>query len=325
MERKITERPKSPNQAPAPPGRLGLLQSAALAVLAGALAAAATLIPTLTYGQVVCADAGGGATGATATKAGALACGSNAAATGANSTAAGPNAQASGDSSAAVGLNSAASGVQSTALGFTNTASGDRSQALGGRDVASALFSSAVGWANTASGVDSFAGGNKSFASGASSVALGDVAQAIGDFSVAIGNHATAQGAGSVALGSNSVATGPNTVSVGSATLQRRITNLAPGVAPTDAATVSQLGAGFGDLARRADSGSAAAMAIAGLPQAFTPGKGMVGVAVGSWRGEQAFAFGASKAFGDKVVFKAGASFDTQGDGGFNAGVGWQF
>ncbi|HLY81166.1 MAG TPA: YadA-like family protein, partial [Caulobacteraceae bacterium] len=160
---------------------------------------------------------------------------------------------------------------------------------------------------------------------GASSVALGDVAQATGDFGVAVGNHATAQGVGSVAIGSNSIATDPNTVSVGSATLQRRITNLAPGVAPTDAATVGQLGAGFGDLARLADSGSAAAMAIAGLPQAFTPGKGMVGVAVGSWRGQQAFAVGASKVLSDKLLFKAGASFDTQGDGGFNAGVGWQF
>jgi len=90
-------------------------------------------------------------------------------------------------------------------------------------------------------------------------------------------------------------------------------------------ATVGQLSAGFGDLAQRADSGSAAATAIAGLPQAFTPGKGMVGMAFGSWRGQQAFAVGASKVFGDKVVFKAGASFDTHGDGGVNAGVGWQF
>jgi autotransporter adhesin len=140
-----------------------------------------------------------------------------------------------------------------------------------------------------------------------------------------------------VALGSGSVAGEANTVSVGSATNQRRITNVAPGTAPGDAATFGQLQDALGgfdaqlaqtsrQLTRRADSGAAAAMAAAGLPQAFTPGKGLIGIAVGSWRSETAFALGASKAFDDgRTVFKAGATFDSRGSGGLNAGLGWQF
>ncbi|HEX2352549.1 MAG TPA: hypothetical protein VHJ16_07200, partial [Xanthobacteraceae bacterium] len=41
----------------------------------------------------------------------------------------------------------------------------------------------------------------------------------------------------SVAVGQGSVASAPNTVSVGAPGGERRITNVAPGVAPSDAAT----------------------------------------------------------------------------------------
>jgi autotransporter adhesin len=163
-------------------------------------------------------------------------------------------------------------------------------------------------------------------------VALGEVAQAPGDNSVAIGKAATAQAANSVALGAGSVATQANTVSVGSDTQQRRIVNVAAGTQASDAATFGQLQSGLGALSGRidlidrdADAGTAAAMAAAGLPQAFTPGKGMVAMAVGTWRGETAFAVGASKVIDSHVAFKAGASFDSRGSGGVNAGVGWQF
>ena len=292
--------------------------SGALASLA--IVAPAALAPGMAHAQFVCTSAGG-VDGATATQPGAVACGTNAAATGANSSAVGPASQASGDSSTAQGQNSVASGLQSTADGFTSLASGSMSSALGGRDKATATFSTAVGWANTASGVDSFAGGNKSMASGASTVALGDQAVASGDLGVAFGAGASATGANSVALGANSVASEANTVSVGSVGDLRRITNLAAGIEASDAATFGQLQA----TGRRADAGTAAAMAAAGLPQAFTPGKGMIAVGVGTWRGEQAFAVGASKVYGDRWVFKAGASFDTRGDAGATAGVGWQF
>jgi trimeric autotransporter adhesin len=253
-------------------------------------------------------------------------------ATGANATACGPVATASGDSATAVGVNSVASGLESTAEGFNAVADGRGANALGGRNRASATFSTAVGWANTASGLDAFAAGNKSVASGTSTVAVGDVAQATGNLSVAIGAGATASGANSVALGAGSVAADANTVSVGSATIQRRITNVAAGSGATDAVNFGQMQAGFDTLNDRialvgnqAETGTAVAVAIAGLPQAYAPGKGMISVAIGTWRGQEAFAVGASKVFRDNFVVKAGASFDSHGEGGGNAGVGWQF
>jgi len=51
-------------------------------------------------------------------------------------------------------------------------------------------------------------------------------------------------GAGAVALGQGSVADQANTVSVGSAGNERRVTNVAAGVAATDAANVGQMQAG---------------------------------------------------------------------------------
>jgi len=249
-------------------------------------------------------------------------------ATGANADACGVTATASGDSSSAVGLNSIAAGLESTADGFFSQANGRGATALGGRSQANGIFATGVGWANVAAGNGSFAAGNRSLAGGLSSVAIGDVAQATGDQAIAIGKGAIASGTNSVALGAGSVAADANTVSVGSATAQRRITNLAAGTSATDAATFGQLQSGLGgleaQLGQRADSGTAAAMAVAGLPQAFSPGKGMISFSVSSWRNEQAFAAGASKVIGDKV-FKAGAAIDSHGNGGGVAGVGFQF
>jgi autotransporter adhesin len=286
--------------------------AAAPTVLA-ALAVIAVTGPGVAHAQIVCTAGGGTATGV-------------------NATACGPNAAATGDSSTAVGLNSTAAGLEATAEGFTNEASGRGANAIGGRNKATNTFSTAVGWANTASGLDSIAAGNKSIASGISSVAVGDVAVASGDNSVAIGLRATATAANSVAIGTDSVANQANTVSVGSAANQRRITNVAAGTSATDAATFGQLQTSFADLAaridgvdQRGDQGTAAAMAIAGLPQAFAPGKGFIAIAVGNWRDETAFAVGASKVFGQRTVFKAGAAFDSHGTGGANAGIGWQF
>lgn len=290
--------------------------SAVVGALATMLVAApVVLAPGAARAQFVCSGIGG-AGGAIATGTGAAACGANAAAT--------------GDSSTAAGLNSVASGLESTADGFASLANGVRSTALGGRSRAGGTFSTAVGWANNASGLDAFAGGNKSVASGISSVAVGDVAQATGEGAVAIGRAATAQGANSVALGSGSLATDADTVSVGTDAFRRRITNAAAGTGANDVATFGQVQAGFAAvdarLSARADAGAAAAMAVAGLPQAFTPGKGMVALALGTWRGETAFAVGASKVFeGGRIAFKAGATFDGHGGGGVNSGIGFQF
>ena len=192
-----------------------------------------------------------------------------------------------------------------------------------------------MGWANTASGANSFAGGNRAAASGDSSVALGDTA--------------SAQGGSSVALGAGSVADEDNVVSVGSSENQRRIINVAAGVNATDAVNLGQLNAqaslfnnrfealdlfitqSFSDVNARLDDvednsngGIAGAMAVASIPQARTVGKTSIGFGAATWQGASAFSMGGSHAFKTSTI-KFGATFDDQGNGGANAGVGWEF
>jgi autotransporter adhesin len=100
-----------------------------------------------------------------------------------------------------------------------------------------------MGVSAVASGLNSSAFGADATASGSNSMAQGVSAVASGTNSVAIGNGAVASGNNSVALGNGSLAEQNNTVSVGNDQTgqTRRITNVAPGVAPTDAVNVSQL------------------------------------------------------------------------------------
>ncbi len=124
--------------------------------------------------------------------------------------------------------------------------------------------------------------------------------------------------------------------------------NVAAGVTPTDAVNVAQLNnamssavaeaqtytdmrfdlldRGMTDLRRDANGGIAGALAAAALPQASDPGRGMVSMGMGAWQGQAAFAFGLSRRLDDgQAVVRAGATVDTRGRAGANAGVGIQF
>jgi len=80
------------------------------------------------------------------------------------------------------------------------------------------------------------------------------------------------------------------------------------------------------ELREDAFSGTASAMALAGIPQTMDAGRAMVGGAVGHYRGQTAFALGASTTFSDgRGVLKAGGTLDTNGNGGFSAGAGISF
>jgi autotransporter adhesin len=81
------------------------------------------------------------------------------------------------------------------------------------------------------------------------------------------------------------------------------------------------------DARRDAFAGTAGALAVAGIPQTMEPGGSMVGGAVGHYRGQTAFAIGMSSSLGNegRTVVKAGATIDTHGRGGFNAGAGFAF
>jgi autotransporter adhesin len=151
------------------------------------------------------------------------------------------------------------------ALGGNANASGFQSLAFGSYATASQGGAIALGHYSLASGFDAIAAGSHAQANGYFSLAFGERSQANGENGVAIGSTASigsditnsvALGAGSVAdattfgtanynpgnLALSGLASADNgVVSVGSAGLERRITNVAPGGAPTDAVNVSQL------------------------------------------------------------------------------------
>lgn len=160
-----------------------------------------------------------------------------------------------------------------TAYGAYATASAENTTAIGFRAIATFRGSVAIG--------------NQARAIADPTVAIGDNSLAAGNDAVAVGASAQATGNRAVALGAYSVADQPNTVSVGSAGSERRITNLAPGIGPTDAVNVQQLR----EVARVAYSGVAMSMAISGvaIPTLDAGEKGL-GIGVGSYKGYAAVA-----------------------------------
>ncbi|WP_054906862.1 MULTISPECIES: YadA-like family protein [unclassified Pseudomonas] len=183
---------------------------------------------------------------------------------------------------------------------------------------------------------------------GSDSVAGGAGAEAVADNSTAIGSNAKAKGRNSVAIGANSVAERDNSVSVGSAGAERQVTNVAAGTAPTDAVNVGQLQRSMGDIsdqfydytdsrynALRHDlkkqddilsSGIAGAMAMATLPQPYSPGASMATVGLGNFRGQGALAVGVSKISDNgKWVTKLQGSTTSQGETGVAVGLGYQW
>jgi autotransporter adhesin len=72
--------------------------------------------------------------------------------------------------------------------------------------------------------------------------------------------------------------------------------------------------------------GVAAAMATAGLPQAYLPGHSMVAMAGGVWGGQAGYAIGISHIMEDgHLIVKAAANGNTNGNYGGTVGVGYQW
>jgi autotransporter adhesin len=187
--------------------------------------------------------------------------------------------------------------------------------------------------------------GSHSIAAGASAQATGANAVAIGANALAGGNNATALGAAanasadnSVALGQASVANRANSVSVGAAGQERQIVNVAAGVQGTDAVNVDQLqrsvGGAISEVRRYTDDqirsarrdgygGTASALAMAGLPQAVLPGRGMVALAGGTYGGQSALAIGVSQLSDTgRWVYKVQGTTDSRGQLGAAIGAG---
>ena len=164
---------------------------------------------------------------------------------------------------------------------------------------------------------------------GIDSTALGYGSEAKGNDSTVIGNHAFASGTGSVALGNGSVAAEDYTVSVGSAGNERRITNVQSPRHATDAANkayVDSIRDEWKSADKKLRGGVAGATAIANLPQANGSSNSMLSLAVGNYRGQNAFAIGYSKVSdNNRVILKISGSASTAGDYNVGAGIGFQW
>ncbi|MBN9095999.1 MAG: YadA-like family protein [Pandoraea pnomenusa] len=192
---------------------------------------------------------------------------------------------------------------------------------------ASGKRATAIGIDAAASGESSVALGESAKASGMNATAIGHAAAATQAGAVALGEGAMASGANAVAIGANAVASEPGTVSIGAPGTERRLTHLAPGRRPTDAATVGQLAgmqAGIDQVAKRAYSGIAAATALAMIPE-VDPGKRVaLGVGTATFQGRAATSIGASVRFTDNLKARLGVGISGQGNT-YAAGVSYQW
>ncbi|CWO39003.1 hemagglutinin family protein [Neisseria meningitidis] len=112
-----------------------------------------------------------------------------------------------------------------------------------------------------------------------------------------------------------------------------RITNVAPGVKEGDVTNVAQLKGVAQNLNNRIDNvdgnaraGIAQAIATAGLVQAYLPGKSMMAIGGGTYRGEAGYAIGYSSiSDGGNWIIKGTASGNSRGHFGASASVGYQW
>lgn len=129
-------------------------------------------------------------------------------------------------------------------------------------------------------------------------------------------------------------------VSVGGNGRNRQITNVAAGSLDSDAVNVSQLrsvtgalnaninnlGGQINKVAQDADGGTAQAIATAGLPQVYLPGKSLVAVGAGYYEGQTGYAVGISSiSDGGNWIIKGTASGSTRGSFGASAAIGYQW
>lgn len=126
---------------------------------------------------------------------------------------------------------------------------------------------------------------------------------------------------------------GPVIAESGIDAANRTISNVAPGVRATDAVNVAQLNTAVNNVFRQvhsvekdAQAGIAMAIATAGLPQAYLPGKSMMAISGGTYRGQSGYAFSFSHVTDNgRYVIKASGSGNSQGHYGASVGMGWQW
>ena len=278
-------------------------------------------------------------------------------------TAIGSKSSAEGTNAVAIGFNSVVTGNDSISIGTGNRVTGNNSGAFGDPSTVSGQRSYSVGNNNTVVTNDTFVLGNEVTQTVENSVILGKKSTATaGDgsatgtlnnikqdgtkgTSTTAGSKGTVKQAivGNMVYGGFEGATADGVVSVGAAGNERRIQNVAAGEissTSTDAINGSQLyavAAGIGHklggldnkinkVGKRADAGTASALAAATIPQAYTPGKSLVGIAAGNYQGQNSLALGMSRISDNgKIIIRLSGTANTQGKTGVAAGVGYQW
>ena len=158
-------------------------------------------------------------------------------------------------------------------------------------------------------------------------VALGKDGLKAGDVNItadginAGGKKVTNVAAGTVAADSTDAVNGSQLYQANQA-INERVTNLGNYVVNMG----DQINQRIDNVESDSKAGTAAAMAVAGLPQAYLPGKSMMAVAGGVYRGESGYAVGFSSiSDGGNWVIKGTATGNSRGHYGATAGVGYQW
>lgn len=265
---------------------------------------------------------------------------------------------ATSDESVAIGsyVNSNASGTAGVSNGLQSVSIGHRVQATGNMAIAQGSYAKATGNYSTAMGA--YTDARASFA-----VALGTNSESTRESGKRTGVSGYVPEGTTISDEEKSSATWTSTMgeaSVGytkddNTEETRQVTHVAAGSQDTDAVNVAQLKAvnanvsadmqqldqrfenRFNEQAHQfnnridnvekdAQAGIAMAIATAGLPQAYLPGKSMFAVGAGTYRGEQGYAMGVSHITDDgHWVLKATGSGNSQGHFGGSVGVGYQW
>jgi len=91
-------------------------------------------------------------------------------------------------------------------------------------------------------------------------------------------------------------------------------------------AVASNLNNKINKVGKHADAGTASALAAANIPQAYTPGKSLVGIAAGNYQGQNGLAVGMSRISDNgKIIIRLSGTANSQGKTGVAAGVGYQW
>ena len=277
-----------------------------------------------------------------------LAIGRQSVSSGMNAIAIGKGAQATAENTIAIGTGNIVSGKASGAIGDPSVVTGNSSYSVGNNNTVSANNAYALGSNITAGTADSVYLGDRATTSGVhtANTASGEAYTygGLNDAAVAgkAGSSATADKvAGVVTVGNNADET-------------RQVQGVAAGVvsaASTDAINGSQLyytnqainqsinsinnyvanmgnqlNQRINDVESDSKAGTAAAMAVAGLPQAYLPGKSMMAVSGSAYRGESGYAVGFSSiSDGGNWIIKGTATGNSRGHYGATAGVGYQW